>query len=152
MRKQPSCPSFFVVRPRFSSYYRPFDKAFAAGVLAEAVRFELTRGVNPCRFSIHTSAFAAGHTWHIPWYIRSWAGSCLRHSNSALGGNRLISTPSPIGAWLGVASAACAARGFAEFDSFHPSGFPGWGSCHTRPVQSTALPRLRGRHFSGNSR
>jgi len=39
--------------------------------------------------------------------LRSWAGSCLRLSLAALGGNRLISTPSLVGlrAWLGVASA-----------------------------------------------
>ena len=28
--------------------------------MAEAVRFELTRGVNPCRFSLPAMAFATG--------------------------------------------------------------------------------------------
>lgn len=53
---------------------------------------------------------------------RSWAGARLHRSLSALGARRLLSTPSQAilpRAWLGVGSAANAARAFAEFDGFH---------------------------------
>ena len=58
-----------------------------------------------------TSAFAAA-------VRRSWSGLSLHHGVSALGAARLVSTPSPEGAWLGIAS-----EGFPEFGQFYTSSF-----------------------------
>ncbi len=64
------------------------------------------------------SAFAAGAASRPR---RSWSGARLHHRLAALGARRLLSTPSRgvQRAWLGVSSAACAARAFADFDGCH---------------------------------
>ena len=43
-----------------------------------------------------------------------------REGRMALGAARLVSTPSPCGAWLGIAS-----EGFPDFEQFYVPGFPG---------------------------
>ena len=43
-----------------------------------------------------------------------------RERRMALGAARLVSTPSPCGAWLGIAS-----EGFPDFEQFYVPGFPG---------------------------
>src|SRR5271169_1728856 len=58
-----------------------------------------------------TSAFAAANR-------RSWSGLSLHHGVAALGAARLVSTPSPDGAWLGIAS-----EGFPEFGQFYSGNF-----------------------------
>jgi hypothetical protein len=50
---------------------------------------------------------------------RSWSGLSLHHGVAALGAARLVSTPSRIRAWLGIAS-----EGFPEFEQFYSLGFP----------------------------
>ena len=71
------------------------------------------------------------------------SGSCLHPGREAVGGNRLISTPSgTFPAWLGVTSDKP-----GDSPNLIPATPPVSGQgldLGTRPVQSTALPHLRG--------
>lgn len=51
---------------------------------------------------------------------RLWSGLSLHRAPRGLGAARLVSTPSPCGAWLGIAS-----EGFPDFEQFYVPGFPG---------------------------
>src|SRR5207249_1715765 len=53
-----------------------------------------------------------------PLQNRSWSGLCLHLRLTRSGGSRPVSTPSPLGAWLGVAS-----EGSADFESIHTRSF-----------------------------
>ena len=53
---------------------------------------------------------------------RSWSGLSLRHSLPAVGAARLVSTPSPEGAWLGIGIGCPLA--FPDFEQFYSTSFP----------------------------
>lgn len=57
------------------------------------------------------------------------SGLCLHHSHVALGGRRLVSTPSTVPGAPKLGSAlpyALPHLGFTEFDDIHARGFPSW--------------------------
>src|ERR1700691_5055370 len=68
-------------------------------------------------------------------YGRSWSGLSLHHGVAALGAARLVSTPSPVGAWLGIAS-----EGFPEFGQFYSGNFLP-GTQKSKSGASTIPPR-----------
>ena len=68
---------------------------------------------------------------------RLWSGLSLHPSDFALGAARLVSTPSRLRAWLGIAIA-----GFPDFEQFCTAGFPA-GTQSFKSVASTVPPRPR---------
>jgi hypothetical protein len=82
-----------------------------------------------------------GFSYHLrlsppPMNIRRlWSGLSLHPSEVALGAARLVSTPSPVGAWLGIAS-----KGFPDFGQFYVAGFPA-RTQSLKSVASTIPPR-----------
>ena len=59
---------------------------------------------------------------------------------AAVGAARLVSTPSPAGAWLGIAS-----EGFPEFGQFYVQGFPRRTQIGLSPLRLPIPPRPRDR-------
>jgi hypothetical protein len=78
-----------------------------------------------------TSAFAAVQEGRL------WSGLSLHRGVSALGAARLVSTPSPFGAWFGIAN-----EGFPEFGQFYIGDFPPCTQL-LKSVASTISPRPR---------
>src|SRR6266436_2816265 len=74
---------------------------------------------------------------------RSWSGLSLRHSLPAVGAARLVSTPSPEGAWLGIGLGCPLA--FPDFEQFYSTSFPAGTPtevCCVYRFATSAFPQL----------
>jgi hypothetical protein len=115
---------------------RPFFVFEGRQILVRAVGLEPTQASRPNGFSYHFD-FRRRRT------RRLWSGLSLHLSVAALGAARLVSTPSPFGAWLGIAS-----QGFPEFEQFYFDSFP--SSTHIpKSGASTIPPRPQTPTYSG---
>lgn len=99
----------------------------------------------PCgqRIFVPSTAFAALAVAPSALRLSLWSGLSLRrapprHSRWGLGAARLVSTPSPCGAWLGIAFA-----GFPEFEQFCTLRFRQGHSIYLSPLRLPISPRPR---------